>query len=45
VVWHGYLRDQAVADRITYSDIEKDARKEQRGLWANLNPMPPLEMA
>ncbi len=27
VAWYGYLRDQNVADRIAYADIEKDARK------------------
>ena len=41
MAWHGYLRDQTAADRIAYADIEKNARKEQRGLWVNPNPMPP----
>lgn len=41
MAWHGYLRDQAIADRIAYAVIEKDARKEQRGLWVNPNPLPP----
>jgi endonuclease YncB( thermonuclease family) len=41
MAWHGYLRDQAVADRISYADTEKDARKKQRGLWVNPNSLPP----
>jgi endonuclease YncB( thermonuclease family) len=41
MAWHGYLRDQAVADRIAYANIEKEARKKQRGLWADPNPLPP----
>ena len=31
------------ADRITYADIEKNARKEQRGLWVDPNPLPPCK--
>ncbi len=45
LAWHGYLRDQAVVDRIAYADIEKDTRKKQRGLWVNPNPLPSLEVA
>ena len=41
MAWHGYLRDQTAADRIAYADVEKNARKEQRGLWVDPNPLPP----
>ena len=41
MAWHGYFRDQTAADRITYANIEKNARKEQRGLWVDSNPLPP----
>jgi len=41
MAWHGYIRDQTSADRITYADIEKNARKERRGLWVDPNPLPP----
>lgn len=41
MAWHGYLRDQTAADRITYADIEKNARNEQRGLWRDPSPLPP----
>ena len=41
MAWHGYFRDQTAADRVTYAKIEKSARKEQRGLWIDPNPLPP----
>lgn len=41
MAWHGYLRDQTAADRFIYADIERNARKEQRGLWVSSNPLPP----
>lgn len=41
MAWHGYIRDQTVADRIAYADTEKSARKNQRGLWVDPDPVPP----
>ena len=41
MAWHGYLRDQTATDRTAYAVVEKNARKEQRGLWVNPDPLPP----
>ena len=41
MAWHGYFRDQIAADRITYAEIEKNARNAHRGLWVDPNPLPP----
>ena len=41
MAWHAYLRDQTAVDRVTYAEIEKNARKEQRGLWVDPSPLPP----
>ena len=41
MAWHGYFRDQTYTDRITYAEIQNNAKKEQRGLWVDPNPLAP----
>jgi len=45
LAWHykKYQAEQTVADRIAYSDAEMDARRHKRGLWVDLNPVPPWD--
>jgi endonuclease YncB( thermonuclease family) len=32
-----------VADRVAYSDAEMDARRHERGLWGDPDPVPPWD--
>jgi len=43
--WHykKYQSDQSQQDQILYANEELKARQEQKGLWQNLNPVPPWE--
>ena len=45
LAWHykKYQGEQTVADRVTYSDAEMDARRNKRGLWGDPEPMPPWD--
>jgi endonuclease YncB( thermonuclease family) len=36
-----YARDQSPAERRLYETAENDARTAKRGLWADVNPVPP----
>ena len=41
--WHykAYQREQPVIDRTVYADAENEARVAKRGLWADVEPVPP----
>lgn len=43
--WHykAYEREQSATDRRVYADAENEARVARRGLWADVEPMPPWE--
>lgn len=43
--WHykAYESEQPAIDRKVYADAENEARAARRGLWANVEPMPPWE--
>ena len=43
--WHykAYQREQPVIDRTVYADAENEARVAKRGLWADVEPVPPWE--
>lgn len=45
LAWHfkEYERDQAADDRRIYAGAEVVARREQRGLWRDVAPVPPWE--
>ena len=45
MAWHykKYQGEQTADDRIAYSDAELDARRHKRGLWIDVNPIPPWE--
>jgi len=45
LAWHykKYQNEQTTADRVKYSDAEREARMERHGLWHDANPMPPWE--
>lgn len=43
--WHykQYEREQSKADRVTYAQAEDEARAAKRGLWRDIEPMPPWD--
>ena len=43
--WHykAYEREQPAIDRKVYADAENEARAARRGLWADVEPVPPWE--
>jgi endonuclease YncB( thermonuclease family) len=45
LAWHykAYERTQSVADRQAYADAENKARLTKRGLWVDVDPIPPWE--
>ena len=45
LAWHYkyYQKEQTPADRVKYSDMEREARMEKRGLWYEANPVPPWD--
>ena len=45
LAWHykKYQNEQTTADRVKYSDAEREARMERHGLWHDANPVPPWE--
>ena len=45
LAWHykKYQDEQTTADRVKYSDAEREARMARRGLWQDPNPMPPWD--
>jgi endonuclease YncB( thermonuclease family) len=45
LAWHykKYQNEQTTADRVKYSDTEREARMARRGLWHDDNPMPPWD--
>ena len=45
LAWHHkkYQNEQPTADRVKYSDAEREARMERRGLWHDADPVPPWE--
>jgi len=45
LAWHykKYEDEQSIADRVKYSDAEREARMARRGLWRDANPMSPWD--
>jgi len=45
LAWHykKYQNEQTTADRVKYSDMEREARMAKRGLWQDADPMPPWD--
>ena len=45
MAWHykAYQRDQFASDRQAYADAEIKAKDQRRGLWLDLDPLPPWE--
>lgn len=45
LAWHykKYQGEQTMADRVAYSDAEMEARRNERGLWGDPDPMPPWD--
>lgn len=45
LAWHykKYEGGQTTRDRVKYSDAEREARMEKRGLWHHANPAPPWD--
>lgn len=43
--WHykAYEREQSPSDRKVYADAENEAKAAKRGLWADVEPVPPWE--
>ena len=43
--WHykKYQKEQLQSDQILYADAEDEARDAKRGLWQDLNPIPPWD--
>jgi endonuclease YncB( thermonuclease family) len=45
LAWHykKYEREQTTAERVSYSDAEREARKVRRGLWKDPYPLAPWD--
>jgi endonuclease YncB( thermonuclease family) len=45
LAWHykKYQGEQTVSDRVAYSDAEMEARRYERGLWGDPDPVPPWD--
>lgn len=45
MAWHykQYQREQPAADRLVYAEAEINAAANKRGLWVDLNPVPPWD--
>ena len=45
MAWHykKYQREQSSADRVIYSDAEREARRQKIGLWQDPHPVPPWD--
>lgn len=45
MAWHykAYAREQLAEDRAAYAEAEIAARSARRGLWSEVNPVPPWE--
>lgn len=45
LAWHykAFASEQAPVDQSAYAQAEKDAQREQRGLWADKNPVAPWD--
>ena len=45
MAWHykKYQSEQSATDRILYSDAEREARRQQLGLWHDPDPVPPWD--
>ena len=45
LAWHykKYQNEQITADRMKYSDAEREARMRRQGLWHDAKPVPPWD--
>jgi endonuclease YncB( thermonuclease family) len=45
LAWHykAFAKEQGAADRISYMQAEGEAREARRGLWHDLEPVPPWD--
>ncbi len=41
--YRAYAKEQTTADRARYAAAENEARAARRGLWIDINPVPPWE--
>lgn len=45
LAWHykKYQQEQSIEDRLLYAQAEEQARGEKRGLWRDIDPVPPWD--